>query len=168
MKTAYGAQGKRGDVAHRIFMHMNSAGIFLCLILAAGNARGLSPPSNPPPVGASRSPAADPACADKSGLPNHFIVLLDNSGTMDNGRLNALWNTGRRKDAVKFGSVIPHLLEKTLTQGPVWLPKPRACDFLSFATFKLDYYKPSYRLSEIFFSASDPLVRWQDNNNSKK
>jgi hypothetical protein len=126
--------------------------VFLLFVVETGY--GLPEyPRKPVPIS-----APEPSC--DSSLPNHYIVLLDNSGTMDDGNLRDFWG----KNGAKYQDAVSGLVEKALNSGPEWLPKPGGCDLITFTSFKLDFYEPSYDLDKIFFSDDSGflLKRWRD------
>jgi len=102
------------------------------------------------------------ACdADRpSGPPNHFIVLLDGSGSMQTDYGQTWWKPGLNKlPPIEKSARIDRVVRKALEAAPEGFPCFLPEDRFSFAFFSLDWENPSYKLENLFIVPGNLLLR---------
>jgi len=94
------------------------------------------------------------------GPPNHFIVLLDGSGSMQIDYGQTWWKPGFNKlSPIEKSARIDRVVRKALEAAPEGFPCFSAEDRFSFAFFSLDWANPSYKLENLFIVPEGLLLR---------
>jgi hypothetical protein len=95
-----------------------------------------------------------------SGLPNHYIVLFDASGSVrrDFAGQSNFW-MGRTNDDQFMAQRISELVKKVLLETPTSFPSIRENDLFSFLMFRLHYHQPSYLPKNMFMTNKSLLLR---------